>query len=75
MRKLLSVNRVQELYVCSLSCRSVIYKGMMLAEQVSVFYPDLEDERFVSAFAIYHQRYSTNTFPQWWLAQPFRIWR
>ncbi|GAB4269283.1 MAG: glutamate synthase large subunit [Pararhodobacter sp.] len=61
------------LYLCSLSCRSVIYKGMMLAEQVAEFYPDLQDERFVSAFAIYHQRYSTNTFPQWWLAQPFRM--
>jgi len=60
-------------YLCSLSCRSIIYKGMMLAEQVAVFYPDLEDERFESAFAIYHQRYSTNTFPQWWLAQPFRM--
>ena len=61
------------LYLCSLSCRSVIYKGMMLAEQVAGFYPDLKDERFESAFAIYHQRYSTNTFPQWWLAQPFRM--
>ena len=61
------------MYVCSLSCRSIIYKGMMLAEQVAEFYPDLMDERFESAFAIYHQRYSTNTFPQWWLAQPFRM--
>lgn len=61
------------LYLCTLSCRSIIYKGMMLAEQVAVFYPDLQDERFESAFAIYHQRYSTNTFPQWWLAQPFRM--
>ena len=60
-------------YVCSLSCRSVIYKGMMLAEQVSAFYPDLQDERFISSYAVYHQRYSTNTFPQWWLAQPFRM--
>jgi len=64
---------IGELYICSLSCRSVIYKGMMLAEQVAEFYPDLKDERFESAFAIYHQRYSTNTFPQWWLAQPFRM--
>ena len=64
---------VAGMYVCSLSCRSVIYKGMMLAEQVAEFYPDLLDERFESAFAIYHQRYSTNTFPQWWLAQPFRM--
>ena len=64
---------VSGLYIASLSCRSIIYKGMMLAEQVAVFYPDLRDERFESAFAIYHQRYSTNTFPQWWLAQPFRM--
>ncbi|TMV05520.1 glutamate synthase large subunit [Ruegeria sediminis] len=64
---------ISGLYVASLSCRSIIYKGMMLAEQVAVFYPDLMDERFESAFAIYHQRYSTNTFPQWWLAQPFRM--
>ncbi len=64
---------IQGVYLCSLSCRSIIYKGMMLAEQVAVFYPDLMDDRFESAFAIYHQRYSTNTFPQWWLAQPFRM--
>ncbi|MDG1531448.1 MAG: glutamate synthase large subunit [Paracoccaceae bacterium] len=64
---------INGLYVCSLSCRSIIYKGMMLAEQVADFYPDLNDERFESSFAIYHQRYSTNTFPQWWLAQPFRM--
>jgi len=64
---------IGELYLASLSCRSIIYKGMMLAEQVAEFYPDLMDERFESAFAIYHQRYSTNTFPQWWLAQPFRM--
>ncbi|MWB79327.1 glutamate synthase large subunit [Pseudooceanicola sp. 216_PA32_1] len=65
--------QVGHLYLASLSCRSIIYKGMMLAEQVADFYPDLQDERFESAFAIYHQRYSTNTFPQWWLAQPFRM--
>ena len=65
--------QIYGVYLCSLSCRSIIYKGMMLAEQVAEFYPDLKDERFESAFAIYHQRYSTNTFPQWWLAQPFRM--
>ena len=65
--------QVPSLYIASLSCRSIIYKGMMLAEQVAEFYPDLMDQRFESAFAIYHQRYSTNTFPQWWLAQPFRM--
>ena len=73
IEKAVTANHINDFYICSLSCRSVIYKGMMLAEQVSVFYPDLEDKKFVSAFAIYHQRYSTNTFPQWWLAQPFRM--
>ena len=65
--------QISELYVCSLSCRSIIYKGMFLAENLTDFYPDLLDERFVSRFAIYHQRYSTNTFPTWKLAQPFRM--
>ena len=64
--------QIPELYFCSLSCRSIIYKGMFLAESLSDFYPDLLDERFASRFAIYHQRYSTNTFPTWRLAQPFR---
>ena len=73
IEKAVTAAGIQGMYMCSLSCRSIIYKGMMLAEQVATFYPDLMDERFVSAFAIYHQRYSTNTFPQWWLAQPFRM--
>ncbi len=73
IEKAAAVAGISGLYLASLSCRSIIYKGMMLAEQVAVFYPDLMDERFESAFAIYHQRYSTNTFPQWWLAQPFRM--
>jgi glutamate synthase (NADPH/NADH) large chain len=64
--------QVQGFYICSLSCRSIIYKGLFLAESLSFFYPDLQDERFESRVAIFHQRYSTNTFPQWWLAQPFR---
>ncbi len=73
IEKAANAAHVNGLYIASLSCRSIIYKGMMLAEQVAVFYPDLMDKRFESAFAIYHQRYSTNTFPQWWLAQPFRM--
>jgi glutamate synthase (NADPH/NADH) large chain len=73
IEKAAAANGIRDLYLASLSCRSIIYKGMMLAEQVAVFYPDLMDERFESAFALYHQRYSTNTFPQWWLAQPFRM--
>jgi glutamate synthase (NADPH/NADH) large chain len=65
--------QISELYFCSLSCRSIIYKGLFLAESLTVFYPDLLDARFVSRYAIYHQRYSTNTFPMWKLAQPFRM--
>ena len=71
-RAVLEAN-LSEAYICSLSCRSVIYKGLFLAEQLTAFYPDLLDERFESNFAIYHQRYSTNTFPSWPLAQPFRV--
>ncbi len=73
IEKAAAAAHVASLYIASLSCRSIIYKGMMLAQDVAEFYPDLLDERFESAFAIYHQRYSTNTFPQWWLAQPFRM--
>ncbi|MFN2258418.1 MAG: glutamate synthase central domain-containing protein, partial [Parasphingopyxis sp.] len=64
--------QVRDFYICSLSCRSVVYKGLFLAESLAEFYPDLNDARFESRVAIFHQRYSTNTFPQWWLAQPFR---
>jgi glutamate synthase (NADPH/NADH) large chain len=64
---------IPSFYACSLSVQTIIYKGMFLAEDIDNFYPDLKDERFVSRAAIYHQRYSTNTFPQWWLAQPFRM--
>ena len=63
---------IPSFYICSLSHKSLIYKGMFLAADIDNFYLDLRDERFVSAFAIYHQRYSTNPFPQWALAQPFR---
>jgi len=73
IEKRVIADQVKDFYICSLSCRSIIYKGMFLAEQLTSFYPDLLDERFVSRFAIYHQRYSTNTFPTWPLAQPFRI--
>ena len=64
--------QIKDFYICSLSSRSIIYKGLFLAESLSDFYPDLQDDRFTSRFAIFHQRYSTNTFPEWWLAQPFR---
>ena len=64
--------QINDFYICSLSCQSIVYKGLFLAQSLSVFYPDLTDDRFESRVAIFHQRYSTNTFPQWWLAQPFR---
>ena len=59
-------------YICSFSSKSIIYKGMFLAEALSDFYLDLKDERFISRYAIFHQRFSTNTAPSWDLAQPFR---
>jgi glutamate synthase domain-containing protein 2/glutamate synthase domain-containing protein 1/glutamate synthase domain-containing protein 3 len=62
----------EDFYIVSLSARTVIYKGMMMAAQIAAFYPDLTDARVVSPFAVIHQRYSTNTFPSWRLAQPFR---
>ena len=62
-----------DFYVCSLSTDDIVYKGMFLAEAIDDFYPDLRDERFVSRVAVFHQRYSTNTFPEWRLAQPFRL--
>ncbi len=64
---------IQHFYLCSFSARQLIYKGMFLAQHIDEFYPDLRDERFAAAVAIFHQRYSTNTFPEWRLAQPFRM--
>jgi glutamate synthase (NADPH) large chain len=72
IEKKIIASQIQGFYICSLSCQSIVYKGLFLAESLSDFYPDLQDDRFESRVAIFHQRYSTNTFPQWWLAQPFR---
>ncbi len=60
-------------YICSLSSRTIVYKGLMLPVHIPVFYNDLQDSDFESALVIVHQRYSTNTFPSWPLAQPFRF--
>ena len=73
IEKRIAAAGVGSFYICSLSARSLIYKGMFLAEHIDEFYPDLRDERFSAAVAIFHQRYSTNTFPEWRLAQPFRM--
>jgi len=60
-------------YIVSLSSRTIVYKGMFLAYQVGLYFKDLVDERFESALALVHQRFSTNTFPSWKLAHPFRM--
>jgi len=67
------IERDQEVYFMSLSSRTMVYKGMVTTLQLEPFYPDLSDERFASKLAIVHSRYSTNTFPSWPLAQPFRM--
>ena len=60
-------------YPVSISCRTLIYKGMFLADQLNTYYPDLHDPDFESALALMHQRFSTNTFPTWSLAHPYRM--
>ncbi len=60
-------------YYCSLSSRTIVYKGLLTPEQLAPFYLDLRDPEFESAFVVFHQRYSTNTQPSWALAQPFRF--
>ncbi len=65
--------RTSGYYPVSISCRTVIYKGMFLADQLGAYYPDLHDPDFESALALVHQRFSTNTFPTWSLAHPYRM--
>jgi glutamate synthase (NADPH) large chain len=65
--------RLAGYYPASLSCRTVVYKGMFLADQLGTYYPDLHDKDFESALALVHQRFSTNTFPTWSLAHPYRM--
>ena len=73
MEKRAEAEGLSDFYVCSLGVRDVVYKGMFRCERISAFYPDLKDGGMSADFAIFHQRYSTNTFPQWRLAQPFRM--
>ena len=68
----LKLKHGKEYYVPSMSSRTVIYKGLLLADQVGTYYRDLEDVRCVSALGLVHQRFSTNTFPEWPLAHPYR---
>ena len=68
----LKLKHSKEYYVVSMSSRTVIYKGLLLADQVGTYYKDLQDIRCVSALGLVHQRFSTNTFPEWPLAHPYR---
>jgi glutamate synthase (NADPH/NADH) large chain len=68
----LRLKHSKEYYVPSMSSRTVVYKGLLLADQVGTYFHDLEDERCVSALGLVHQRFSTNTFPEWPLAHPYR---
>ena len=61
------------LYIPSLSHRTIVYKGLVVAPNLRHLYPDLNDSDFQSSIALFHQRYSTNTFPMWFTAQPFRM--
>ena len=69
----LKLTHSREYYVPSMSCRTIIYKGLLLADQVGKYYKDLQDPRVASALALVHQRFSTNTFPEWPLAHPYRM--
>ena len=69
----LNLQEGESFYIPSLSTRTIVYKGMLLANQVGPFYPDLNDELIISAMALVHQRFSTNTFPTWDRAHPFRM--
>ncbi len=66
-------DRAEELYVCTLSSRTIVYKGMLQSSALGLFYKDLKNPEYVTPFAIYHRRFSTNTTPKWPLAQPMRV--
>src|SRR5581483_6220456 len=78
-RKLYVIRRVAEcaagadLVLASFSARTVVYKGMLSAPQLARYFPDISDELFASAVALVHSRFSTNTFPSWELAHPYRL--
>ena len=72
-RKRAETELMDAAYFCSLSSRTVVYKGLLAPRQLADFYPDLSDLEFETSFAIFHQRFSTNTQPTWRLAQPFRL--
>ena len=73
IEKRLQEAEIRDCYIVSLSRTTIVYKGLLAPNELAHFYLDLADPRYASAFAIFHQRYSTNTFPSWSLAQPFRL--
>jgi glutamate synthase (NADPH/NADH) large chain len=73
LRKQVEAAASRDIYFCSLSSRTVVYKGLLTPDQLPAFYADLSDPGFETSFALFHQRYSTNTQPSWSLAQPFRF--
>ena len=68
----ISEHEADYFYICSLSCNTIVYKGLLMTHQISGFYPDLNDESMISAFALVHSRFSTNTLGHWKLAHPYR---
>ncbi|MEK6408445.1 MAG: glutamate synthase large subunit [Acidobacteriota bacterium] len=66
-------SEIEDFYIPSFSTRTIVYKGLLTGSQLGPFYPDLSEPDFEAALAVFHQRYSTNTFPNWALAQPFRL--
>ena len=68
-----NMDDLEDLYVCTMSCRTIVYKGMLRSAVVGQFFLDLQDKNYVSSFSIYHRRFSTNTTPKWPLAQPMRF--
>ncbi len=69
----ISAAGIDGFYICSFSSRTIVYKGMLTPQQIRKYFTDLKSPKFTSSFAIFHQRYSTNTFPMWHLAHPFRM--
>lgn len=67
------IQKLKEFYVCSFSCRTIVYKGMVRSPVLASFYEDLRDPAYISSFAVYHRRFSTNTMPKWPLAHPMRL--
>jgi glutamate synthase domain-containing protein 1 len=67
------LEKLEDFYICSFSCRTITYKGLFNAPQVRKFFLDIRNPEYITAYAIFHQRFATNTFPDWQKAQPYRM--